>query len=144
MEKTTGSKQQSGCKYSIASKVQKLQYNGNSRLSLFHRSCVSNTNGNVNESISSCPIKETEKSDGKMNIVLGATIPSVLVICFLIFATVCLVKKGVICDKKEEDAVVHQNELYGNLSNEDYFEERYDTNVVDTNENYQQYEEYEA
>ena len=53
-------------------------------------------------------------------------------------------KKGVICDKKEEDAVVHQNELYGNLSNEDYFEERYDTNVVDTNENYQQFEEYEA
>ena len=98
----------------------------------------------MDESTSSCPIKETDSSDENLYIVLGATIPSVLVIFFLIFATVCLVKKGVICDKKEEDAVIHQNVLYGNLSNEDYFEERYDTNVVDTNENYLQYEEYEA
>ena len=140
METNKGSTKQSGCQYSLASKVQKLQLNGNSRLFLFNKSCLSDTN--VDESISSCPI--TEKSDGKLFIVLGATIPSFLVICFMIFATICLVKKGVICDKKEEDAIVHQNELYGNLSNEDYFEERYDTNVVDTNENYQQYEEYEA
>ena len=38
--------------------------------------------------------------------------------------------------------IVHQNELYGNLSNQDYFAERYDTNIVDRNQYYE--EEYEA
>ena len=47
------------------------------------------------------------------------------------------------CFKIEnQESIVHQNELYGNMSNEDYFAERYYTNIVDTNQYYE--DEYEA
>ena len=61
------------------------------------------------------------------------------------FITVyCLKRKGIICisKKQKDEVIVHQNELYGNLSNQDYFEERYDTNILDRNQYYE--EEYEA
>ena len=57
----------------------------------------------------------------------------------------CLKRIGMICfnsNQKKQEIIVHQNELYGNLSNDDYFAERYDTNIVDTNQYYE--EEYEA
>lgn len=55
----------------------------------------------------------------------------------------CLKRKGMMCFKIEnQESIVHQNELYGNMSNEDYFAERYYTNIVDTNQYYE--EEYGA
>ena len=62
-----------------------------------------------------------------------------------IFITVfCIKRRGMICNNKrqKDEVIVHQNELYGNLSNQDYFEERYDTNILDRNQYYE--EEYEA
>lgn len=44
--------------------------------------------------------------------------------------------------KKEEAAVVHQNVLYGNRSNEDYHAERYDTKITDSNNYYDGQAEY--
>ena len=44
--------------------------------------------------------------------------------------------------KKEEAAIVHQNVLYGNLSNEDYHAERYDTKITDSNNYYDGLAEY--
>ena len=82
----------------------------------------------------------------EVNIIMASTILSVLLICILVIVTVCLVKKGIICNKNQKsvnkNTIVHQNDLYGNISNQDYFDERYDTNVMDKNENYQEYGEY--
>ena len=49
-----------------------------------------------------------------------------------------------VCKKNDSktEAIVHQNDLYGNVTNEDYFNERYVTNIVDTNQYYD--DEYQA
>ena len=54
---------------------------------------------------------------------------------------VILVQKGIICKKSNENIIVHKNDLYGNLTNQDYFDERYDTKITDENQYYE--EEYE-
>ena len=71
----------------------------------------------------------------------SAVVLAVLATFLTIF---CLKRRGIICSHKNtmEESIVHQNELYGNLSNEEYFAERYDTNIVDRNLYYE--EEYEA
>ena len=55
--------------------------------------------------------------------------------CLVFFVLFCLKKKGVICKKNDSktEALVHQNDLYGNVTYEDYFIERYVTNILDTN-----------
>ena len=57
-------------------------------------------------------------------------------------------KKRIICSKKpkDENVITHKNDLYGNLTNQDYFDERYDTNISDRNQYYEgeQYAEYNA
>ena len=113
---------------------------------MYHQDCfdTSITNVSCNTQHSIAENRKVE-NDHINHIVLGSTIPSVLLIFVLIIVTICLKKKGIICAKEErnENTIVHQNDLYGNLSNQDYFDERYDTNVVDMNETYQQYREYE-
>ena len=65
-----------------------------------------------------------------------------VLLCLLIWI-ICMKIRGVMCFKTgSQESTIHQNELYGNTSNEDYFAERYDTNIVDTNQYYE--EEYEA
>ena len=52
-------------------------------------------------------------------------------------------RKRMMCFKTEnQEIIVDQNPMYGNMSNEEYFAEGYDTNAVDTNQYYE--EEYEA
>ena len=129
------------CKPFLASKVQKLKVDGKSKIYLFHQDCVSNKTTNI-----SCNTQNSKATNKEFNIILASTISSVLLVCILVIVIVCLVKKDIICSKKQksvdENTIVHQNDLYGNISNQDYFDERYDTNVVDKNENYEQYGEY--
>ena len=72
-------------------------------------------------------------------------------ILFFLVILVILVKKGLICREKpnNQPVITHKNDLYGNLTNEDYFNQRYDTNITDTNQYYdhgdgEQYAEYIA
>ena len=50
-----------------------------------------------------------------------------------------LAYRGIICSKKKsnQNTIVHTNDLYGNITNEDYFDERYDTKFTDTNQYYE-------
>ena len=41
---------------------------------------------------------------------------------------------------KVENPIVHQNDLYSNISNQEEHEERYDTKIVDTNQYYDEYD----
>ena len=133
----------SKCHYNLASDVRKVKNDPNSKMYLYNQYCFNNSKPNI-----SCIGQDTENENGtkkKTIIVLGSTITSTLAISVIIIVTVCLLKKGILCDKNKaanENAIVHQNDLYGNISNQDYFDERYDTNIVDKNENYQQYGEY--
>ena len=49
---------------------------------------------------------------------------------------------------KNQNVITHKNDLYGNLTNQEYFDQRYDTNITDTNQYYdgeaEQYAEYIA
>ena len=86
-------------------------------------------------------------SKGSQTLIVGIIVPSAVVLVALatIITLFCLKRRGLFCfnkNQKKEEIIVHQNELYGNLSNQDYFNERYDTNIVDTNQYYE--EEYEA
>ena len=82
----------------------------------------------------------------RKEIILGITISTVVLVSLSIFITLfCLKRRRMLCfnkSPKNQEIIVHQNELYGNLSNDEYFAERYDTNIVDTNQYYE--EEYEA
>ena len=76
-------------------------------------------------------------------IILSSSISSILVFLLVLFVVIYSVRKGFLCAEKKnsnDEVIVHQNELYGNISNQDYFDERYDTNVTDRNEDYEQYE----
>ena len=63
---------------------------------------------------------------------------------------VILWKRGFKCSEKpkNQNVITHKNDLYGNLTNEEYFDQRYDTNIIDTNQYYdgegEQYAEYIA
>ena len=39
-----------------------------------------------------------------------------------------------------EKPIVHQNDLYGNISKQEEHEQRYDTKIVDTNQYYDDYD----
>ena len=102
----------------------------NANLTLYHTDCF-----------------EKLRLDVDQTVILALIISSaVILICLATFITLfCLKRRGIICinkNQKNQEIIVHQNELYGNLSNQDYFAERYDTNIVDRNQYYE--EEYEA
>ena len=143
------------CKYDFASTAKKLKKETISRfyslkLYLYHQNCVSNNvpnmscSGQYSTNINETIIQNT-KVRNETIIFLGSTISSFILLVVFIIVIGCLVKKGIICSKKKnsvnENVIVHQNDLYGNLSNQDYFDERYDTNIVEMNENYQHYGE---
>ena len=71
-----------------------------------------------------------------MILIIGITVPSVF--CILAAVLSILVKKGFICRETspKQNVIVHQNDLYGNLTNQDYFDQRYDTKITDTNQYY--------
>ena len=106
------------------------------KLTLYHTDCDKEHKLNSNNG-----------SKGSHTIIVGITVPSAVVLVALAsFITLfCMKRRGLVCfnkNQKKEEIIVHQNELYGNLSNQDYFNERYDTNIVDKNQYYE--EEYEA
>ena len=63
----------------------------------------------------------------------------ILIIGIFIF----VIRKRNIKEAPCEKAIVHQNDLYGNISNQEEHEERYDTNIVDTNQYYEDYDNIE-
>ena len=69
-------------------------------------------------------------------------------ILFFSVMLVIFVKKGLICRENNENVISHKNDLYGNLTNEEYFDQRYETSITDTNQYYEgdgdQYAEYIA
>ena len=72
---------------------------------------------------------------------------SFAMILLVVIAVVCVMKrKNMYCfqegknDKVDGELKVHQNDLYGNLSNLEEWQERYDTNIVDTNTYYEDYD----
>ena len=73
-----------------------------------------------------------------MTLILSSVIPSISIVCILTAILIILVKKRLICSEKKsiENVIVHKNDLYGNLTNEEYFDQRYDTKVTDTNQYY--------
>ena len=86
-------------------------------------------------------IKQSAREDDEnqnTSLILSTTIPSMATLGFLIAILMTLVKKRLICKEKKanENVIVHQNDLYGNLTNQEYFDQRYDTNVTDTNQYY--------
>ena len=89
------------------------------------------------------------KDDDNQTVILCSTIPS-LCILFTVIILVILWKKGIICHEKpnNQNVITHKNDLYGNLTNQEYFDQRYDTNILDTNQYYEgkgeQYGEYIA
>ena len=88
--------------------------------------------------------EEIQSNESSTNIIIFISIAVTILVCLIFFLLFCMKKKGVI--RKKDDAkketIVHQNELYGNVSNEDYFNERYATNIVDKNQYYD--DEYQA
>ena len=87
-----------------------------------------------------------------LKLIISVSIGIIFVILAVI-AAVCVLKRKKICcfqegKKNEVDGVmiVHQNDLYGNLSNQEEWQERYDTNIIDTNTYYEDFnsgEQYE-
>ena len=90
--------------------------------------------------------EEVQSYESLNNILILKITSGIVALLFLIVFVLCFLKrKGFICGKRKdvrEESIVHQNELYGNVTNQDYFDERYDTNIVDKNQYYDQ--EYEA
>ena len=81
-------------------------------------------------------------------VILCSTIPSLCILLSVIIL-VNLWKKGLLCkNSNNENVNTHKNDLYGNLTNQEYFDQRYDTNITDTNQYYEgegeQYAEYVA
>ena len=102
----------------------------NANLTLYHEDCLDARGGsNRNQTLI-------------LALIISSTVVSVGLATFI--ALFCLKRRGISCFKtnqKKQEIIVHQNELYGNLSIQDYFTERYDTNIVDRNQYYE--EEYE-
>ena len=90
----------------------------------------------------------TPLKDGSQPVNLYLLIGASLAIIFLTLVVVsvgCCMKKKIWCFQKANDSKlngevkVHQNDLYGNLSNLEEWQERYDTNITDTNTYYEDY-----
>ena len=95
----------------------------------------------------SCDQSNKTDDSQRTTLILCLTIPSILILFFSVMLVI-FVKKGLICRENNENVISHKNDLYGNLTNEDYFDQRYDTNITDRNQYYdgdgEQYAEYIA
>ena len=91
-----------------------------------------------------CTFKDTNKDSENTNLMGGIAggvglFIIIIIICIIIF----VIKKRNPKEQKNEKAIVHRNDLYGNISNQEEHEERYDTNIVDTNQYYEDYDNVE-
>ena len=123
------------CRFAYSATV-KLKRLDSATLLVYHKDCDEEQELSSSEA----------SSEEKQAIILGVVSSiGVLILIATSLTLFCLKRRGIICsnkNQKKEEIIVHQNELYGNLSNQDYFAERYDTNIVDRNQYYE--EEYEA
>ena len=106
------------------------------KLFIYHENCPSQSSA-----INFTTEEEDENQD--ITVILSTTIPSVAILGFLIAILIILGKKWYISRKTKanQKVIVHQNDLYGNLTNQEYFDQRYDTKVTDTNQYYDGEEE---
>ena len=111
---------------------------------MYHASCFSATTTTTTTTTTtenSTPASGEEDSHN-VTLILSTVIPSLITVITVAILAM-LVQKGIICNKEKsnENIIVHKNDLYGNLTNQDYFDERYDTKITDENQYYE--EEYE-
>ena len=80
----------------------------------------------------------THFSENTSNFIGGIVggVAFIIIIGIIIFV-ICKRKNN---EVKGEKSIVHQNDLYGNISNQEEHEERYDTKIVDTNQYYDDYD----
>ena len=78
---------------------------------------------------------EEEDSSSEINIIIGAVVGGLVLIIIIIALSVIIVFQ-----RKTETVKVHRNDLYGNISNQEEHKERYDTNIVDSNQFYEDYD----
>ena len=77
-------------------------------------------------------------------LIIGVSLAIIFAIVVII-TVVCVLRMKKICcfqdikSKVDGDVKVHQNDLYGNLSNQEEWQERYDTNIIDTNTYYEDF-----
>ena len=78
-----------------------------------------------------------------MTLILCSVIPSIVAVLSVV-SLILMVQRGIICSKRKsnQNIIVHKNDLYGSITNEDYFDERYETKITDENQYYEEdYEE---
>ena len=94
----------------------------------------------------SCALSMKNVDKQKTILILCLSIPSLMILFFSVMLVIFM-KKGLIC-RENKNIISHKNDLYGNLTNEDYVDQRYDTNITDRNQYYEgegeQYAEYIA
>ena len=85
------------------------------------------------------------KEDEMTEYIIGGIVGGFVLIIIIVSIIIIVIKKLNTEDQevKSKKAIVHQNDLYGNISNQEEHEERYDTNIVDTNQYYEDYDIYE-
>ena len=84
-----------------------------------------------------CALPTPKEENVDLYIGLAGGGGGILLVMVVVVIVLIIKKKQKMCFKrKEEAALVHQNVLYGNLNNEDYHAERYDTRITDTNTYY--------
>ena len=139
IKSSIGVSRQTVCVFANSSKVS-IRKSDFANLTVYSEDCNTKLLSNTSE------VNAIGNSIIRKEIILGITISTVVLVSLSIFITLfCLKRRRMLCfnkSPKNQEIIVHQNELYGNLSNDEYFAERYDTNIVDTNQYYE--EEYEA
>ena len=78
-----------------------------------------------------------------MTLILCSVIPSIVAVLTVV-SLILMVERRIICSKRKsnQNIIVHKNDLYGSITNEDYFDERYETKITDENQYYEEdYEE---
>ena len=134
------------CNFAFSKDIN-IKKSDNSSLTVYHRNCIGKDKLKTIEVCSEFNNKEKNDTGENENqtLIFGIIGSSAVVLVGIatLIIVFCVKSRGMMCFKKEsQEIIVHQNELYGNLSNQDYFSERYDTDIVDRNQYYE--EEYEA
>ena len=111
-----------------------------SSLTLHTRDCNKMIQHNITEVCTNDEVndEEIQSDERSVDIFVTIAIAVTILVGIIFFVLFCLKRKEVICKKDDSraEAIVHQNDLYGNVTNEDYFNERYVTNIVHTNQYY--------
>ena len=133
------------CNFANSTEV-KIKPSDNSSLTIYQKDCYDEDSETDIMSCSEENNKEKKDMEEYENqtLIFGLIgLSAAVLVGIASFIIFLLKRRGILCFKTEnQDIIVHQNVLYGNLSNEEYFAGRYDTNVVDRNQYYE--EEYES